>query len=133
MLKKGLRPISQDVLAVYDELVYHEYGMPASEEECEALGITCQQGGRVVLRNHGLLTVGKNIPGALRRMYMLERACEVEIIARGLGEEPTPIEPDVIASYAQRAKAQRASPEFGMAYWRAAVRQVEGKGTDWRQ
>jgi ribulose-5-phosphate 4-epimerase/fuculose-1-phosphate aldolase len=133
VLKKGLRPISQDVLAVYDELAYHEYGMPASQEECDALGVTCQQGESVVLRNHGLLTVGKNIPTALRRMYMLERACEVEIIARGLDEEPTPIEPEVMESYAERAKAQRASPEFGMADWRAAVRQIEGKGTDWRQ
>lgn len=133
VLKRGLRPITQDALAVYDELAYHEYGMPASQEECDALGITCQQGESVILRNHGLLTVGATIPGALRRMYMLERACEVEIIARGLGEEPGPIEPAVIESYAQRAKAQRASPEFGMADWRAALRQIEGKGTDWRQ
>ena len=133
VLKKGLRPISQDVLAVYDELAYHDYGMPASQEECDALGVTCQQGESVVLRNHGLLTVGATIPAALRRMYMLERACEVEIIARSLGEEPTPIEPEVMESYAKRAKAQRASPEFGMADWKAAVRQIEGKGSDWRQ
>jgi hypothetical protein len=66
-------------------------------------------------------------------MYMLERACEVEIIARGLGEEPTPIEPEVMASYAERARAQRASPEFGMADWRAAIRQIEDRGTNWAQ
>ncbi len=133
VLKQGLRPISQDVLAVYDELAYHDYGMPASQEECDALGITCQQGESVVLRNHGLLTVGATIPGALRRMYMLERACEVEIIARGLGEDPLPIDPEVMESYAKRAKAQRASPAFGVADWKAAVRQIEGKGSDWRQ
>ena len=132
-LKEGLRPISQDALAVYDELAYHDYGMPASQEECDALGITCQQGESVILRNHGLLTVGATIPAALRRMYMLERACEVEIITRGLGEEPNPIAPEVIESYAQRAKAQRASPEFGMADWRAALRQIEGRGTNWAQ
>ncbi len=44
VLKNGLRPISQDALAVYDELAYHDYGMPASQEECDALGITCQKG-----------------------------------------------------------------------------------------
>jgi ribulose-5-phosphate 4-epimerase/fuculose-1-phosphate aldolase len=132
VLKNGLRPISQDVLAVYDELAYHDYGMPASQEECDALGVTCQQGESVVLRNHGLLTVGATIPAALRRMYMLERACEVEIIARSLGEEPNPIEPEVMESYAKRAKAQRASPEFGMADWKAACRQIEGKGSDYR-
>jgi ribulose-5-phosphate 4-epimerase/fuculose-1-phosphate aldolase len=133
VLKKGLRPISQDVLAVWDDLVYHEYGMPTSDDECEALGVTCKGGNSVVLRNHGLLTVGESIQGALRRMYMLERACEVEVIARGMNEEPAAIEPDVIRQYGERARQQRAHPEFGMAYWRAALRQIEGKGTDWRQ
>jgi ribulose-5-phosphate 4-epimerase/fuculose-1-phosphate aldolase len=133
VLKKGLRPISQDVLAVWDDLVYHEYGMPTSDEECEALGVTCRGGNSVVLRNHGLLTVGESIQGALRRMYMLERACEVEVIARGMNEEPAPIEPDVIRQYGERARQMRAHPEFGMTYWKAALRQIEGKGTDWRQ
>ena len=133
VLKKGLRPISQDALAVLDDLVYHEYGMPTSQEECDALGVSCQQGSCVVLRNHGLLSVGATIPAALRRLYMLERACEVEIIARGLDEEPAPIEDDVVQSYAARAKAQRASPEFGMTDWKAALRLIEGKGSDWRQ
>ena len=133
LLQNGLRPISQDALAVLDELVYHEYGVPASDEECEALGVTCQGGSCVVLRNHGLLTVGATIPAALRRLYMLERACEVEIIARGLGEEPTPIDPEVVRMYGERAKQQRASPEFGMADWKAVLRLIEGKGTDWRQ
>jgi ribulose-5-phosphate 4-epimerase/fuculose-1-phosphate aldolase len=133
VLKKGLRPISQDALAVLDELVYHEYGMPTSQEECDALGVSCQHGSCVVLRNHGLLSVGATIPAALRRLYMMERACEVEIIARGLDEEPAPIEDDVVQGYAARAKAQRASPEFGMTDWKAALRLIEGKGSDWRQ
>ncbi len=133
VLKQGLRPITQDALSVYDDLVYHEYGMPTSQEECDALGVTCQQGNSVVLRNHGLLTVGATVPGALRRMYMLERACEVEIIARSLGEEPGPIDPEVIEGYGKRAKAHRASPAYGEVYWKAALRQIESKGTDWRQ
>ena len=133
VLKKGLRPISQDALAVLDEVVYHEYGMPTSQEECDALGVSCQQGSCVVLRNHGLLSVGATIPAALRRLYMMERACEVEIIARGLDEEPAPIEDEVVQGYAARAKAQRASPEFGMTDWKAALRLIEGKGSDWRQ
>src|SRR5271163_504070 len=108
VLKKGLRPISQDALAVLDELVYYEYGMPTSQEECDALGVSCQQGSCVVLRNHGLLSVGATIPAALRRLYMLERACEVEIIARSLDEEPAPIDDDVVQQYAARAKAYRA-------------------------
>ena len=38
LLRRGLRPISQESLHVIDDVVYHEYGVPASAEECEALG-----------------------------------------------------------------------------------------------
>ena len=44
-----------------------------------------------------------------------------------------PFAPEVIEGYAKRAKAQRASPEYGMADWRAALRQIEGRGTNWAQ
>jgi ribulose-5-phosphate 4-epimerase/fuculose-1-phosphate aldolase len=131
-LKKGLRPISQDVLEGYDELAYHEYDQPTEEAEGEALGVSCQEGNAIILRNHGLLTVGSNVANAFYRMYMLNRACEIEIIARGLGEEPTPIAPEVVAEFGRRIQRSRATPTFGMKEWLAATRQIEGRGTDWR-
>lgn len=133
VLKRGLRPISQDALEVYDELAYHEYGQPSKEAEGLALGLGCQQGDSIILRNHGLLTIGAIIPGALHRMYMLNRACEIDIIARSLGEDPTPVAPEVVAEYARRAKKRRTMLSFGEPEWRAAVRQIEARGTNWRQ
>ena len=44
LLRNGIRPISQDALQVFDDIAYHEYGVPASPEECEALGRTCKHG-----------------------------------------------------------------------------------------
>src|ERR1700729_142921 len=81
-LAKAIRPISQDALQVYDDLAYHAYGVPATVEECEELGKTCAEGSCVVLRNHGLLTLGPTVHGAFFRLYCLERACELEMIAR---------------------------------------------------
>src|ERR1700712_657174 len=95
VLRRGLRPISQDALHVLDDVAYHDYGVPTSVEECEALGVTCRQGSCVVLLNHGLLTWGETIHGALMRLYMLERACEVELMARQMDEAPVVIEPYV--------------------------------------
>ena len=43
LLRHGLRPISQDALHVIDDVVYHEYGVPATVEECEALGKKLRQ------------------------------------------------------------------------------------------
>ena len=45
-----------------------------------------------MLLNHGLLTLGPTIHGTLFRMYCLERACEVELIARTLGSPPLEID-----------------------------------------
>lgn len=132
MVRKGLRPISQDALNVLDEVVYHEYGLPATQAECDALGVSCRAGTCVVLLNHGLLTLGPTIPGALHRLYMLERACELELIARTLGEPPVLIEDDVIDGVATYMKAARAKPDFGFDEWNALLRLIDKKGSDYR-
>jgi len=132
LMRKGLRPISQDALNVLDEVVYHEYGLPATQEECDALGVSCRNGNSVVLLNHGLLTHAPTIPGALQRLYMLERACELELISRTLGEPPMPIAQDVIDGVAAYMKAARAKPDFGLHEWNALLRLIDGKGTDYR-
>ena len=133
MLRNGLRPISQDALQVYDDVAYHDYGVPASPEECEALGRTCRHGSHVVLLNHGLLTLGPTIHGTLFRMYGLERACELELIARMLDAPPVPVDDFVVGKAAERMRKRRDTPEYGLAEWQGLVRTVDRKGFDYRQ
>ncbi len=133
LLKNGLRPISQDVLGVYDEIAYHTYGVPASVEECEELAKSCAHGSCVVLENHGLLTFGDTVHGAMMRMWSLERACELEVLARQMGEEPVAISNYVIQKAAERGKKRRTTNEYGLNEWKGLVRQVERKGFDFRR
>jgi ribulose-5-phosphate 4-epimerase/fuculose-1-phosphate aldolase len=133
LLQKGLRPISQDALHVLDDVAYHEYGVPTSQEECDALGATCAQGSCVVLLNHGLLTLGQTIHGALMRLYMLERACEVELMARSLDEPPVVIQDYVVEKAAARMKKLRATPEYGLLEFQGLVRIVDRKGVNYRR
>jgi len=133
LLRNGIRPISQDALHVYDDLVYHEYGVPASQEECDALGRSCAKGSCVVLLNHGLLTLGETIQGAFMRLYMLERACELELLARQMDEEPVPIDDHVIQKAAARYRKLRPTPEYGQMEFRGLVRTVERRGADYRR
>jgi ribulose-5-phosphate 4-epimerase/fuculose-1-phosphate aldolase len=132
LLPRGLRPISQDALHVLDDVVYHEYGVPATPEECEALGRSCVTGSCVVLLNHGLLTLGQTIHGAVMRLYMLERACELELMARQMDEPPIQIDHDVIEKAAIRMRKMRQTEGYGLAEWRGLVRQVDRKGFDYR-
>jgi ribulose-5-phosphate 4-epimerase/fuculose-1-phosphate aldolase len=133
LLAEGLRPISQDALHVYDDLAYHPYGVPATSEECEALGRTCKNGSCVVLLNHGLLTFGPTVWGALQRLYMLERACELELLARQMNAKPVFIEDHVVQAAAERMQASRDSDAYGWMEWQALVRTVEKQGADFRR
>jgi ribulose-5-phosphate 4-epimerase/fuculose-1-phosphate aldolase len=132
LLRNGLRPISQDALHVLDDVAYHEYGVPTSQEECDALGVTCQKGSCVVLLNHGLLTWGETIHGALMRLYMLERACEVELMARSLDEPPVVIEPYVQERAKARMQKLRGTLEYGLMEFQGLVRTVDRKGAKYR-
>jgi len=133
LLQDGLRPISQDALQILDDVAYHPYGVPASQEECEALGRTCARGSCVVLLNHGLLTHGPTVQGTFMRMYVMERACELELTARMLDAPPARIEDHVIRKAAERMRKRRDSDEYGLMEWQGLVRTVDRLGADYRR
>jgi ribulose-5-phosphate 4-epimerase/fuculose-1-phosphate aldolase len=133
LLDQGIRPISQDALHVYDDLAYHPYGVPATVEECEALGRTCKEGSCVVLMNHGLLTFGPTVHGAFQRLYMLERACELELLARQMNAEPVMVEAQVVLAAAERMQSVRDTETYGLMDWQGIVRTVEKRGADFRR
>jgi len=107
--------------------------VPASQEECEELGKTCAHGSCVVLYNHGLLTLGETVQGTFQKTWMLERACELEVIARQMGVEPKPISNYVIMKAAERMKSIRHTPDYGRLEWEGMVRTVDKKGFNYRQ
>lgn len=133
LIPEGLRPISQDALHVFNELAYHPYGEPTTQEECEALGRTCAQGTCIILRNHGLLSLGPSIPAALKRLYKMERACELELTARMVGVDPVEVEPDVRAKFSALMKRVMGSEEYGAPEWEALKRIVDRKAIDYRR
>jgi ribulose-5-phosphate 4-epimerase/fuculose-1-phosphate aldolase len=83
--------------------------------------------------NHGLLTAGPNVHGTFHRMYMLERACELELLARQMNVEPVEIDPDVVRKYSERMVKRRGMPEYGLGEWEGIVRTVERAGHDYKR
>lgn len=133
LIADGIRPISQPAMHVIDDLAYHHYGIPASKEECEELGHACAKGSMVILMNHGLLTHAPTIKGALVRLYMLEEACEVEIMARMMNTEPVIIDDHVQKAAEKWMKGRRNTEEYGTMEWDAFVRMIDRKGADYRR
>lgn len=86
--KDGLLPISQQSMFPLASLAYHDYeGLALHEEEKPRLVSDLGDKNYMILRNHGLLTIGKTAAEAFLSMYILERACRIQILAQSGGAE----------------------------------------------
>ena len=130
VMDNGLRPISQDALQVLSEVAYHPYGPPATQQECDELARNCQNGSCLVLLNHGLLTLAPTMHGAFFRMWNLERAAELEVMARTMGVVPVMIDPAVVQTFAKYLSRRVNTHEFGLLEFQAIVRKLERNGVD---
>lgn len=51
----------------------------------------------IILRNHGLLTMGRTVPEAFELMFFLERACQIQIAALAGGSKVI-VPPDAVCT-----------------------------------
>ena len=85
-LEEGLQPISMTSTQFYDDIAYHDYeGVSLYLDERERLLESLGDRKAMILRNHGLLVVGRSVPEAFLNLYRLERACQVQIDAQAAG------------------------------------------------
>ncbi|MCX4160200.1 MULTISPECIES: class II aldolase/adducin family protein [Paraburkholderia] len=84
--RDGLLPVSQQAMLVLGSLGYHDYeGLVLHDDEKPRLVKSLGQNEYLMLRHHGLLTVGRTVADAFKRMYTLQRACETQIMAQSGG------------------------------------------------
>ena len=90
--KNGLLPISQQSLFVLASLGYHDYeGVALNDAEKPRLVADLGNNNALMLRNHGLLTVGKTVAEAFLAMYVMEASCHIQVLAQAGGNELIPI------------------------------------------
>src|SRR4026209_739786 len=96
--EKGLLPISQQSLFVLASLGYHDYeGLALNDEEKPRLVADLGRKTFKILRSHGSLTVGPSVADAFLSMFLLERACRIQILAHSGGGNLVPIDARVFA------------------------------------
>jgi ribulose-5-phosphate 4-epimerase/fuculose-1-phosphate aldolase len=95
---QGLLPISQQATVALASLGYHGYeGIAVMDDEKPRLVQDLGTNMAMMLRNHGLLTVGKTVGDAFLTMFTLERACQIQVLAQSGGAALTPIDPRILA------------------------------------
>src|SRR6267378_3675237 len=102
----GLLPISQQALFALASLAYHDYeGLALNEEEKPRLVADLGTRNYLILRNHGLLTVGSTVAEAFLSMFILERACKIQILAQSGGGEVISVPDPILARVSSQLNA----------------------------
>ena len=127
----GVLPISQQSTFVLGSLAYHGYqGVAFRPEEKPSLQTDLGQANYLMLRNHGLLTVGKTIADAFLHMYVFESTCQIQISAQA-GGPLTQVEPSIVQSVAQAMKVQTGG--LGGAFvWPSLIRKLERSDSSYK-
>ena len=129
----GLLPVSQTSLFPLMSVGYHSYeGVALNPEEKPRL--VADLGGKtnLILRNHGLLTVGPTIPDAFLAMYMLETACQTQLLAQSAGAELIGIHPKILEGIAAQAKAVTKGLG-GQLAWPGLLRKLDRRDASFRE
>jgi len=98
-LAEGLRTETIYDAVIDGEVAYHDFeGVTLFEAEKPKLVASLGSKKMMILRNHGLLTVGRSIPEAFMFMWRLNRACEIQIAAHGASANVLPVSDSAIAA-----------------------------------
>ena len=131
-MKCGLLPISQHAMRVQREVSYHDYeGIALDMDERTRMAADIGKKSRVmILRNHGLLTLGESVREAFELMYYLDCACQIQIDACAGGLDNV-IQMSQAAGDAAAKQFNRPGRPSNQTDWPALLRLLERKGSNY--
>jgi ribulose-5-phosphate 4-epimerase/fuculose-1-phosphate aldolase len=130
--KGGLLPISQHSLFAVASIGYHDYeGVALNEDEKPRLVSDLGNKSCLMLRNHGLLTVGATTADAFLMMYNLQRSCEIQIRAQAGGGELLSIPRPILEGITEQAKAATKGLG-GLLVWPGLLRKLDRLDSSFR-
>ncbi len=112
-LRRLLDPITQDACIFYDDhSVFDDYtGVVLDPEEGKRIASALGENKAVILRNHGLLTVGHSVDEAAYWFISMERSCQAQLLASAAGD-PVHIDAEMAALTAGQV-GSHAAGQFG--------------------
>lgn len=123
--KEGVLPLSQHSIFVLASLAYHDYeGVALRDDEKPRLVRDLGDRSYLMLRNHGLLTVGPTIADAFLAMYFFEAVCTIQVRAQA-GGELTRVHPEIIATAREQASQVTRGQGAGALAWPGLRRRLD--------
>jgi ribulose-5-phosphate 4-epimerase/fuculose-1-phosphate aldolase len=136
--KSGILPISQFSIFVLASLAYHDYeGVALRDEEKPRLVADLGNKTFLMLRNHGLLTVGRTVAAAFGAMYAFETTCAVQIRAQAGGAlasgDLIEVGPEILRTGAEQVRVATLNTGPGELVWPGLLRRLDRIDTGWRR
>jgi len=124
--KDGVLPISQQSIFVLSSLGYHDYeGVALRDDEKPRLVADLGEKSFLMLRNHGLLTVGATIADAFLAMYLFEAVCTIQVRALAGRRELTEVDPRIIAGARAQGRQVTGGVGGGALAWPGLLRRLD--------
>ena len=131
----GLLPLTQQANEIRDLVCYHDYGIASADsDECARLGEDLADKRIMIMRNHGLLSVGSSVAEAFYLLYTVENACkvQVDVLSSRVGYvQPRPAVVDELAAYGS-SRVGSSGEHVGLV-WNAVMRLLERKDPSFRE
>ena len=110
-LQDGLSFTNFYAAQLYGKIAYHDFeGITVHAEEGARILASAQGKPVLLLRNHGPVTIGHSLAQALSLMWLVNRACEIQLASSGMGAL-IPIPPAVLDKCV--ADALNFNPKYG--------------------
>jgi ribulose-5-phosphate 4-epimerase/fuculose-1-phosphate aldolase len=127
MQKDGLLPLNQHALQVIGDVAYHDYeGTGRSDGERARFLADLGDKHIMVLRNHGLIVIGRTIAEAFVATYRMERACAMQLAFQQSGAPFHPLSDEVVgAGYARSQNGAARGHDPNTLDWPALLRKLD--------
>jgi ribulose-5-phosphate 4-epimerase/fuculose-1-phosphate aldolase len=86
----------------------------------------------LMLRNHGLLTVGRSIADAFLHMYTFENTCQIQIAAQAGGSELVHVDPQIVEGVGHASRVQTGGLG-GKFVWPSLLRKLDRIDASYQQ
>jgi ribulose-5-phosphate 4-epimerase/fuculose-1-phosphate aldolase len=130
-LKHGLRPLSQNAMRFYNRVGYHEYeGITDGFDERERIVTALGKNRALIMRHHGITTVGASAREAFSLMKGFVSAARIQLMMEATGAELSEIPAETcehVAAQYELHDRGRASAE-----WPAYLRLLDGIDDSYR-
>jgi len=131
-LEGGLQPINFYACNFIGQVAYHDFeGITVRDEEGARLVASLGDKRMMLLRNHGILAMGRTVPEAFLKHWALQRACEIQMATLSMGK-PLAISPEVVTVHQRDMHLAQVPGGPGKADFDAMVRLVDRTDRSWR-